>query len=132
MLQNELGETIKMSAKMILPLVGGVGIGAVLGYVAGGGNYDAIRPRIDAVPAQPKANTAFTYTFSNFPPNTQLVSARNSTVVNGDLVNIGVTDSTGKLVAPSTAPQATGAWYIYAFDAPTGKYCAVYTLIVVP
>lgn len=120
---------MKPQLKKVLP-VAIFGLGAVSGYVIGGMSAQP-RPMIKSTPAQVKMGQQYTLYFVNFPPNTQLVSARNSTVVGGDLVNLGRTGPDGILtISNITAVGPVGAFYIYAFDAPTGQYCAVYTLIV--
>lgn len=113
----------------ILPLFAGVAGGLAVGVlVTSSLGAGAPLPRIDANPASPVAGSAFIYTFSNFPPNTQLVGPVGLNPL--QTVNIGTTDATGKVIVSGTAPTTAGTYAAIAWDAPTGKYCAYYTLVV--
>lgn len=107
----------------------GIGVGGVAGYLLGGAM--AKLPDIKTFPASPVVGTAYDIYFENFPPRTQLVSPRNTSVAGGDLVALGTTGADGILAIKGvTAVGPAGTYYLVAFDALTGKYCAVYTLIV--
>lgn len=115
-----------------LPLIAGVGLGSAIGYVAGGmsGNYEAIRPRIDASRYILPTGTAYSLYFRNFPPNRQLVGPIALSGTPSDLANIGTTDASGNLTVNTTSANTAGTYYIIAWDALTGKYVAAVTIAV--
>lgn len=121
-------------SRVALPLIAGIGAGTAIGYVVGGmGAKPAIKVFLanGIVPPVVPAGTLYDIYYEGFPPRTQLVSARNASVAGGDIVNLGTTGADGRLTIKGvTAVGPAGNYYLNAFDAPTGKYSAVYTLIV--
>lgn len=111
----------------LIGLGGGVAIGYIIRSTMGAGLG---LPLIKAFPSTVPTGAKYTLYFEKFPPNTQLVSPRNASIPGGDLVNLGITGADGVLTISNITAVGAGNYYIVAFDAPTGKYCAVYTLIV--
>ena len=65
----------------------------------------------------------------NFPPNTQLVAPQS--LYPSAIVNLGVTDNNGTLtIRGNIARGPAGIYYIIAWNAIDGKYCAVTSLRV--
>jgi len=113
----------------VIPAVIGLGGGVAIGYIVASAMGPSL-PLIKAFPSTVHAGEAYTLYFEKFPPNTQLVSPRNTFIPGGDLVNLGITGADGILTISNITAVGAGNYYLVAFDAPTGKYCAVYTLIV--
>lgn len=121
----------KIKKSVAIPMLA-LGAGVAVGYVVGnvGGSYETIRPRIDLTPPSLPAGQLYTMTLTHFPPNTQLV-APVSLSSPTEVVNVGTTDANGKLMLVGvTAQGPAGTYYLIIWDAPTGKYVAMYTLIV--
>ena len=116
---------VKPIVSALLGLGGGVAIGYMVAITMGPG-----LPLIKAYPSTVPTGTTYTLYFERFPPNTQLVSPRNASIPGGDLVNLGITGANGVLTISNIPAVGAGTYYIVAFDAPTGKYCAMVTLFV--
>jgi hypothetical protein len=120
-----------VSKDFVLPLVAGIGVGGIAGYAVATKDYGAIRPRIELSSWSVLIGNTYNMTLVNFPPNKQLVSARNTSVAGGDLVNIGTTDGNGRLTLVNlTAVGPAGNYYFVIWDAETGQYCAMAMLNV--
>ena len=108
--------------------VAGLGAGAVLGYVAGS-TMGANLPRIELSRYQVPIGQTYDITCLNFPPNSQIISP--ISLYPPDIANIGTTDAQGKLKLTGIIAQGPAAnYYIIAWNATDGKYCAVVTLTV--
>lgn len=118
-----------MPAKnIVLPLVAGAAVGAVVGYAVASATGAAL-PKIDLDRYSVPIGQNYTMTLRGFPPNKQIVAPQS--LYPPSTVNLGVTDASGMLVVgPRPAVGPAGTYYLIAWDALTGKYCAVVTLIV--
>lgn len=120
-----------MNTGIIVGAVGGLAVGFVASKALGGGDYATIRPKISLSPNTVPAGGTYSMVLENFPPNKQLIASRNASVAGGDLVNMGTTDSTGKLVLNGlTGYGPAGNYYFVVWDALTGQYCAMAMLVV--
>ena len=112
---------------MALPLLLGVGTGVAVGYVVF--NKNAMLPAINVTPPSVPVNQTYTMTLTGFPPNTPLVSPMD--LSGSSLVSLGTTDANGNLTLTGVhAYGPAGYYFLIAWDAPTGRYCARYTLQV--
>jgi len=110
----------------IIGLGGGVAIGYILASTMGAG---AKLPRIDLSRYQVPAGQTYDMTLVNFPPNAQLVAP--NSLYPPTIVNLGNTDSNGTLILRgNVAIGPAGIYYLIAWNATDGKYCAVVTLFV--
>lgn len=122
----------------VIPAVIGLGGGAAIGYFVGS-TFGAKLPQIiisvsgQEIPGnQIPIGTVYDMKFVNFPPNEQLIAPRDLSVPGGDIVNLGYTDKNGILILTGSVVQGpAGVYYIVAWNATDGKYCAVTTLIAI-
>ena len=116
----------------VIPALIGLGGGAVIGYiVARAGGYEDIRPIISLSRYSVPIGQTYSMYLQRFPPNTQLVAPRNLAIPGSDMVNLGTTDANGHLQLDGLVAQGpAGTYAMIGWDAPSGKYCAVVTLIV--
>jgi hypothetical protein len=86
-------------------------------------------PRIDLSRYQVPVGETYDLICVNFPPNAQLVAPQS--LYPPAIVNLGTTDSNGTLVLRGNVARGpAGTYYIIAWNATDGKYCAVVTLFV--
>ena len=119
-----------------VPALIGLGGGFVIGYfVKDIIDPDGVLPQIVLtvggvqVPGnQLPVGTVYDMICLRFPPNAQLVAPQ--TLAPPAIVNLGITDGDGKLVVSGNTVQGPAAtYYIIAWNATDGKYCAMTTLI---
>jgi hypothetical protein len=92
-----------MSGRAIAAAIIGVGAGLAAGYFL---PMILPKPKVTITPNPVVAGQSVTFTFTGFPPNTSLMSMGGGTNGIGSApMNIGATDSTGKLVITGPAPQ---------------------------
>jgi len=110
----------------IIGLGGGVAIGYIVATTMGAG---AKLPSIGLSPYQVPIGQTYDMTLLNFPPNAQIVGAQS--IYPPAIVNLGTTDSNGTLILRGNVAQGpAGTYYLIAWNAIDGKYCAVVTLFV--
>ena len=115
----------------VIPAVIGLGGGAVIGYVVANAMGVGILPQILLSRYQVPVGQTYDLTCINFPANAQLIAPRNLSVPGGDIVNLGTTDGNGTLILRGNVAQGpAGTYYLVAWNATDGKYCAVTTLFV--
>lgn len=113
----------------IIPAIAGLGGGLAIGYVmASSGTVNGKKPKITLSQNQVPAGQPYTITYENYPANTQLVAPQS--LYPPAIVNLGTTDSQGKLVVGATATGPAANYYMIAWDALSGQYCAMVMLIV--
>jgi len=116
---------------MVKPVIIGIiglGAGAALGYVAAttmGSNI----PRIELSKYQVPIGQTYDVTCLNFPANSQIISP--ISLYPPNFANLGTTNAQGTLKITGLTAQGPAAnYYIIAWNALNGKYCAVATLSV--
>ena len=108
----------------------GLGAGAAIGYVVATtmGNGSSL-PRIELSRYQVPIGQTYDLTCLNFPPNSQIVSP--ISLYPPNFANLGTTDNQGTLKLTGLTAQGPAAdYYLIAWNATDGKYCAVATLKV--
>lgn len=94
-----------MSGKAIAAAIIGVGIGLAAGYFI---PMILPKPKVTITPNPVVSGQNVTFTMTGFPPNTSLMSMGGGTNGIGSApMNIGATDSTGKLAMTGPAPRIT-------------------------
>jgi len=118
----------------VIPALIGLGGGAAIGYIVGTIIGEKLPQIILQVSGQeiPKnrmpIGTVYDFICLNFPPNSQLVAPM--ALAPSEIGNLGVTDSNGTLVLRGIAVRGpVGIYYLIAWNAVDGKYCAMATLI---
>ena len=108
----------------------GLGAGAAIGYVVATtmGNASTL-PRIELSRYQVPIGQTYDLTCLNFPANSQIISP--ISLYPPNFANLGTTNAQGQLKLTGLTAQGPAAnYYIIAWNALDGKYCAVVTLKV--
>ena len=112
----------------VIPAVIGLGAGVAIGYVVTT-TMGANLPRIELSRYQVPIGQTYDLTCLNFPPNSQIVSP--ISLYPPNFANLGTTDSQGTLRKTGLTAQGPVAdYYMIAWNATDGKYCAIVTLKV--
>lgn len=110
----------------VIPAVLGLGGGVAIGYMVA--SSGAKLPKITLSKYQVPIGQTYTIVYENFPANTQLVAPQS--LYPPAIVNLGTTDAQGKLAVAATAAGPAGNYYLIAWDALSGQYCAMVMLVV--
>jgi hypothetical protein len=110
-----------MSGKAIAAAIIGIGVGLAAGYFI---PMILPKPKVTITPNPVTPGQTVTFTITGFPPNTSLMSMGGGTGGIGSApLNIGATDSTGKLVisgaAPNLSPGSIVLYVAFAAANPT-------------
>lgn len=112
----------------VIPAIIGLGGGVVIGYIAASAMGPKL-PRIDLSRYQVPEGETYELVCVNFPPNAQLVAPQS--LYPPAIVNLGTTDNDGKLIIRgNVAYGPAGTYYLMAWNATDGRYCAMVTLFV--